>query len=245
VITMVEAYRFAPYGSKDSADSAEGVASDLSKGELVIMISGVSREFEGWEEGVAHLVKEDPILRALVETYPGEKLAPKDRPFETLVRSVVGQQISVKAAESVWLRFVGRLGEVSPEAILDCSVDELRACGLSGRKVEYVKGIADDPARCDPAQLTSLDDEDACRHLVAYRGVGEWTAQMFMIFALCRPDILSLKDIGLRRGVEKHYADGRRLSDQEIQNIAEPWRPWRSIATWYLWRSLDPIPVEY
>ena len=201
--------------------------------------------FPSWDEGIEFLAQSDSVLSGLIADYPGERLEPRGRPFETLVRSVVGQQISVKAAESVWKRFLTRVGEVSPDAILACTEAELRSCGLSLRKAEYVRGIAEHPELCDPERLSGLGDAEVCKELVRYRGVGEWTAQMFMIFTLCRPDILSLKDIGLRRGVERLYADGRRLSDDEITEIARPWRPWRSIATWYIWRSLDPIPVEY
>lgn len=201
--------------------------------------------FPGWDEGVEHLGRVDPVLRDLIASFPNERLVPRARGFETLIRAIVGQQISVKAAQSVWDRFVACCGEVSPSSIMAQSSEELRACGLSGRKVEYVQGIAGEPQRVDSESLGRLTDDEVLGELTSYRGVGPWTAEMFMIFTLCRPDVLSLKDIGLRRAVESQYGDGQRMTDEQITLIAEPWRPWRSVATWYLWRSLDPIPVEY
>ena len=201
--------------------------------------------FPQWQEGVQALCSADPVMARLIAQYPNEQMVPKGDLFQTLIRSIVGQQISVKAAQTVWDRFVGVCGETTPEAIVVCSEEHLRSAGLSRQKVSYILGIAREPERCDLARLHTLTDKEVLRELTEYRGVGEWTAQMCMMFALCRPDILSLKDIGLRRGVEKHYNEGVRMTDAEITAIAEPWRPWRSIATWYLWRSLDPIPVEY
>ena len=202
-------------------------------------------QFDGWDEGVSALCAADPVLKGLIEQFPGERLQPRGDLFQTLIRSIVGQQISVKAAQTVWDRFVAVVGTVAPESILACSEDELRAAGLSRMKVSYIIGISRDPDRCDMASLAVLPDEAVLKTLTAYRGVGEWTAQMCMMFSLCRTDILSLKDIGLRRGVEKHYNEGVRMTDEEIRKVAEPWHPWASVATWYIWRSLDPIPVEY
>ena len=202
-------------------------------------------QFAGWDEGVAALCAADPVLNTIIQQFPGERLQPRGDLFQTLIRSIVGQQISVKAAQTVWDRFVAIVGTVTPEAILAKSEDELRAAGLSQRKASYIQGIARAPERCDMATLSQLPDDAVLKSLTAYRGVGEWTAEMCMMFSLCRADILSLKDIGLRRGVEKHYNQGVRMTDDEIRAVAKPWHPWASIATWYIWRSLDPIPVEY
>ena len=201
--------------------------------------------FPGWCEGVTALVRADPVMGELIERLPNRQLEPRGDLFHTLVRAIVGQQISVKAAQTVWDRFVAVCGDVSPEAIVACSEEQIRSAGLSRMKASYILGIAREPARCSMETLASLSDEEVLKTLTVYRGVGEWTAQMCMIFSLCRPDILSLKDIGLRRGVERHYNGGERMTDAEIRAVAEPWRPWRSLATWYLWRSLDPVPVEY
>ena len=203
------------------------------------------KQFAGWDEGVSALCMADPVLKHIIQQFPGERLHPRGDLFQTLIRSIVGQQISVKAAQTVWDRFVGVVGRVTPEAIVARSEEDLRSAGLSQRKASYILGIAKDPDRCDMATLSGLSDEAVLKSLTAYRGVGEWTAQMCMMFSLCRPDILSLKDIGLRRGVERHYNDGVRMTDDEIRRVAKPWHPWASVATWYIWRSLDPIPVEY
>ena len=202
-------------------------------------------EFPHWAQAAEDLATADPVLARLISQFPGEQLAPKGQGFETLIRAIVGQQISVKAAQAVWDRTLECVGQITPSALLDADEDALRACGLSRQKVRYVRGIAEAPQLCDPTRLAELSDPEVLKQLTIYKGVGEWTAQMFMMFTLCRPDILSLKDIGLRRAVERHYANGKRLADDEIVAIAETWRPWRSVATWYLWRSLDPIPVAY
>ena len=204
-----------------------------------------TQTFPNWHEGVAHLLKVDPVLAAIIDRYPDGMLVPKGDLFQTLIRSIVGQQISVKAAQTVWDRFVAVCGEVTPGAIQACTEDALRGAGLSRMKASYIQGIAANPDPLNLSELMLCSDDDVLKRLTAYRGVGEWTAQMCMMFSLCRPDILSLKDIGLRRGVEKHYNAGVRMTDSEIRAVAAPWAPWRSIATWYLWRSLDPIPVEY
>lgn len=201
--------------------------------------------FPHWDQATIELTDRDPILAGIIDRFQDERLVPRGQGFETLIRAIVGQQISVKAAQAVWDRTVTCLGAVTPEAVVQAEEESLRACGLSRQKVRYLRGIAEAPEQCDAEGLAALSDGAVLEQLTAYKGVGEWTAQMFMIFTLCRPDVLSLKDIGLRRAVEGHYVDGRRLSDAEIQKIAEPWRPWRSVATWYLWRSLDPIPVVY
>jgi DNA-3-methyladenine glycosylase II len=197
-----------------------------------------------WEEAKEHL-QNDAVLGGIITDYPGEGLKPRGDLFFTLVRSIAGQQISVKAADSVWRRFMTLVQELSPENILSVAPEDLRKAGLSGRKIEYILGIATEGARLAETSWADMEDPEVLSRLCGLRGVGEWTAQMVMIFSLCRPDILPLADIGLQRAVEKHYAEGKRLSAEEITTIAEPWRPWRSVATWYLWRSLDPVPVDY
>jgi len=198
-----------------------------------------------WKEASEHLAETDPILGRIIVEYKGESLESRGDLFFTLIRSIAGQQISVKAADSVWARLVKKAGNIEPERLLALSAEELFSVGLSRRKVEYIHGIASQGARLAQIPWADLDDSQVIQHLTALRGVGEWTAQMVMIFALCRPDVLPLADIGLLRAVEKQYADGRRLPAEDVAKIAEAWRPWRSVATWYLWRDLDPVPVAY
>ncbi|NNM81547.1 MAG: DNA-3-methyladenine glycosylase 2 family protein [Burkholderiales bacterium] len=194
-----------------------------------------------WEEAKSGLAARDPVLAGIISKHPGVSLRRTSDPFSTLARSIVGQQISVKAAETVWGRFVGLLGEVTPGAVLCC--EELRSCGLSARKAEYLKDLAQhfDGGRFDG--WDRLPDEDLIRLLTTVRGIGRWTAEMFLIFQALRPDVLPLDDIGLQRAIRLHY--GEMLGRAEMKEIAGIWSPWRSVATWYLWRSLDPVPVEY
>lgn len=204
-----------------------------------------------WQKAKRHLIKNDPTLATIIRRYKGEMLESRGHAFQTLVRSIIGQQISVKAAESVWKRFEAAvnpsLGELAPQAILALPDETLRACGLSGSKVVYVKALATHFLEADiHAEDYWLPKTDAeiIKELSLIRGIGVWTAEMFLIFHLMRPDVLPLGDIGLLNAVAKLY-DIPAKDKKAIAAHAERWRPYRSVATWYLWRSLDPIPVKY
>ncbi|HQY28047.1 MAG TPA: DNA-3-methyladenine glycosylase [Burkholderiaceae bacterium] len=174
-------------------------------------------------------------------------LASRGDAFQTLARSIVGQQISVKAAQSVWDRFTAKAVEVAPARVVRMRSTTLRGCGLSGRKAEYLKDLAARfvSGEVDPAHWPAADDEAIIEELCCVRGIGRWTAEMFLIFNLLRPDVFPVDDIGLLRGIGTNYRDGQKVSRDEARAIGEAWRPWRTVATWYLWRSLDPLPVEY
>jgi len=179
--------------------------------------------------------------------HPRVYLEPRGQPFHTLARAIVGQQISVKAAQSVWNRFAGLVSVVSPESVLSVKRKELRSCGLSDRKVEYIADLAQHFA--DGAvhvhRWPQMSDEEVIEDLVQVRGIGRWTAEMFLMFNLLRPDVFPLGDLGLQKGLQLAYHGGRKISLKTMQRRGESLRPWRSVATWYLWRSLDPVPVEY
>lgn len=200
-----------------------------------------------WDQACVDLTANDPVMAQLIEMYPAVSLVGRGDAFHTLARSIVGQQISVKAADSVWLRLVAALPNVSSDAVLSVSVETLRACGLSARKVEYLKDLAEhqQAGRLEPSLWTTWDDEAIIRELVTIRGIGRWTAEMFLLFYLLRPNVLPLDDIGLIKGIALHYHNGERLPRADLIALAQRWQPWRSVATWYLWRSLDPVPVEY
>jgi DNA-3-methyladenine glycosylase II len=200
-----------------------------------------------WNEACKALAKQDPVLKQLIEEYSDARLRSRGSAFETLLRAIVGQQISVKAAQAVWSRFEDKVGVVTVEAVLAQGPAALRSCGLSRQKVDYIRDLARhfESGVINPRQFRSLDDEELIKRLCDVRGIGRWTAEMFLIFHLRRPDIYPLQDIGLIRAVEKHYLGGQRASKDEVVAAGEPWRPWRTVATWYLWRSLDPFPVEY
>lgn len=186
-------------------------------------------------------------MAELVERYAGASLVSRGDAFGTLARSIVGQQISVKAADAVWGRFVAQIGEVAPARVVAFGESGLEGCGLSRRKIEYLCDLAGHFAsgQLDPSTWGRLDDEEVIAELTAVRGIGRWTAEMFLIFHQLRPDIFPLDDIGLQRAVCDRYFAGEKQPRRVLAEFGERWRPWRLVATWYLWRSLDPVPVEY
>ena len=202
---------------------------------------------EYWPEAKAHLSKKDRVLRKLIKTYPDAMLNTRGDAFQTLARSIVGQQISVRAAQSVCDRFALCAGAVTPQRVLELPAEELRACGFSGQKVLYVKDLARhfEEGLIKPRRWTRLADEAVIEDLVRVKGIGRWSAEMFLLFRMMRPNILPVGDLGLQRAMEKHYNDGELLTKDEMRVIGEPWQPWSSVATWYLWRSIDPVPVTY
>ena len=204
-----------------------------------------------WDDACRHLRRRDRVLKRLIPQFGQARLSGRGDAFTTLARSVVGQQISVKAAQSVWERFAALAGggahPVDPQRVLVLSTQEMRGAGLSVRKAEYILDLARhfDEGRVHAGQWATMDDEAIIRELVAIRGIGRWTAEMFLIFHLMRPDVLPLDDLGLIKGISLNYFSGEPVSRAEAREVAEAWAPYRSVATWYLWRSLDPVPVDY
>lgn len=209
------------------------------------MLAGIRPPY--WDQACAQLAAADSALHALIYAHPQIHLLSRGDTFMTLARAITGQQISVKAAQSVWTRVLAMVGEVHPTGCAKLSVHALRGCGLSERKAQYIIELAGAfvSGRIDPARWQRLDDEAVIEELTALRGIGRWTAEMLLMFNLLRPDVLPLDDIGLLRAIGLHYGDGERAERTLAVQVAECWRPWRSVATWYLWRSLDPAPVEY
>jgi DNA-3-methyladenine glycosylase II len=200
-----------------------------------------------WPEAVEHLRASDPVLARIIAGFGSERLVWRDDPFLTLARSIVGQQISVAAASAVWRRFEDLMGRVEPRAVAGAAEEGLRRVGLSGRKVTYLKDLAGHflSGEIDPGSWAHMEDAAVVGELTRVKGIGQWTAEMFLIFGLLRPDVLPLDDIGLQRAMGLHYGAQRKLARDEMTRVAARWRPWRSVATWYLWRSLDPEPVDY
>ncbi|MDB9844925.1 DNA-3-methyladenine glycosylase [Burkholderiaceae bacterium] len=200
-----------------------------------------------WTAACDHLMKKDRVMRRLVPKYIGAAIETRGEPFVTLARSVVGQQISVKAAQSVWDRFSALMKTVNPRAVSKLTVEDMRAAGLSGRKVEYIKDLADyfQTGKVSVKQWDAMEDEAIIAELIAIRGIGRWTAEMFLMFYLRRPDVLPLDDVGLLNGISKLYFSDEPVSRSEVRDLARAWEPYRSVATWYIWRSLDPDPVAY
>ncbi|GGP27411.1 DNA-3-methyladenine glycosylase family protein [Silvimonas amylolytica] len=201
-----------------------------------------------WDEATAALAVADPVLGRLIAQFPNVSLRGRGDAWQTLARSIVGQQISVKAAESVWNRFLLALGgELSSAAVLALQTAQLRECGLSGRKVEYLQDLSRHhiEGRLDMSLWQGWDDETVIKELVAIRGIGRWTAEMFLMFSMLRPNILPLDDIGVINAIARLYNNGERMPPKAMRDLAERWQPWRSVATWYLWRSLEATPIEY
>jgi len=200
-----------------------------------------------WEQGKNYLIKKDKKLGRLIKSYPKDFLFSKSDPFLTLSRSIVGQQISVKAAQSVWDRLEIKIKKVSPQNIKKIHSNSLKSVGLSRQKVQYLKNLSDAfiKNKIKIKLWSKMNDEEIIQDLIQIKGIGRWTAEMFLIFNLCRADIFPLDDIGMIRGLCKIYNLNYPLNKSEVLKIGNKWKPYRSIATWYLWRSLDPIPVEY
>ena len=203
---------------------------------------------EYWDGAVAQLMRRDRILKKLIPKHPDIWLTSRGNPFITLARSIVGQQISVKAAESVWQRLLLECGKrPTPASVQKAGLEKLRAAGLSARKAEYVLDLSThfSEKRVQPTKWAKMEDEEVLVELTSIRGIGRWTAEMFLIFNLQRPDVLPLDDVGLLNAISLHYFSGEPVSRFEAREVSQAWQPWRTVATWYLWRSLDPVPVEY
>ncbi|HXZ55631.1 MAG TPA: DNA-3-methyladenine glycosylase 2 family protein [Burkholderiales bacterium] len=200
-----------------------------------------------WNRAKRELMRGDPVLARIIRAHPRIALEPRGEPFHTLARSIVGQQISVKAAASIWARVCELAPRMHPEEIAAARRAKLRACGLSERKAEYLTDLAQHflGGTLHLSAWERMGDEAVIAELVQVRGIGRWTAEMFLMFNLLRPDVLPLADLGLRRAIRIHYFRGRSVSPRTMRRTADAWAPWRSVATWYLWRSLDPVPVEY
>src|SRR5688500_12008884 len=194
---------------------------------------------EYWNRAKRVLARRDPVMAGIMRAHPKIFLARRGEPFLTLARAIVGQQISVKAAQSVWERLVACVGEGTPRSVLLKERPVLRACGLSDRKTEYIADLAQPFAdgSIHVHRWPQMSDEEIIAELVQVRGIGRWTAEMFLIFNLLRPDVFPLDDLGLQKGIRVTYFRGRKVSLARMRKLGESWRPWRSVATWYLWRS--------
>jgi DNA-3-methyladenine glycosylase II len=206
-----------------------------------------------WDDATRALGRIDPVLKRLIRKFPDVHLQRRGDPFTTIARAIVGQQISVKAAQTIWDRLATAVEAAGDPIRLDAArvgrtrLPTLRRCGLSERKALYVRDLARHfvTGALDPAMWPALSDEALIERLVDVKGIGRWTAEMFLIFHELRADVFPVDDIGVQRAIALHYNGGDRLSAAAMRELAVPWQPYRSVATWYLWRSLDPVPVEY
>ena len=200
---------------------------------------------EYWETAKKELSDNDIILSRIINKFDDLELISRGDIFFTLIRSIIGQQISVKAASTVWSRFTEKVGEITPKNILSVDFEDLRSCGLTQKKTEYVIGISESWHEYSLFDWNKMDDEEVIEKLIKLRGVGKWTAEMILIFTLLRPDVFPIGDIGMIRGIEKSYNSGVRMSNDELYALSEKWKPWRTVACCFMWRTVDPEPVEY
>ncbi|MBV7433553.1 DNA-3-methyladenine glycosylase [Cardiobacteriaceae bacterium TAE3-ERU3] len=186
-------------------------------------------------------------MASLIEAYPNSYVKSRGRPFETLIRAIVGQQISVKAADAIWARLTTHT-PIEVKHIQAINEEQLRSLGLSQRKAEYIHAVCAYFANNDihDSYFTQRSDEEIITELSSIRGIGRWSAEMFLIFTLMRPNVFPVDDIGLLRALERHYHHDEHLTPAKARNLyRERFEPWCSVATWYLWRSLDPAEIQY
>ena len=207
----------------------------------VIMVYDSSREPEWWDEACRHLSK-DEFLGEKVAKFDDVKMTSNGRVFETIIRSIIGQQISVAAADSIWNRFTQLVGNVEPNEILKQSFESIAGCGITRAKTSYIIGLAENSVDLLDFDW-SLESDIVMKHLVKFRGIGPWTAEMVMMFSLLKPDLFSIGDIALIRSC-KELNPALETKD-EVVEFAKRWSPYRTAACWFLWRMCDPEPVQY
>ncbi len=200
-----------------------------------------------WQEAKEYLTAQDNVLAYLIASYPSETMINYHDAFLTLFQAIIGQQISVNAAKAVTERLEILLGTISRETYLAAEEKALRQCGLSHQKISYITNICQgfEQGILTPQAWEDMSDLEVTKQLISIKGIGPWTAQMFLIFHLHRQDILPVSDLGLINAIQQHYGKENSLTKEQIQELSEPWKPYRTVATWYLWRSLDPLPVQY
>lgn len=200
-----------------------------------------------WEQATNELSMHDDVLGKIISGFKGAILRSHGNAFTTLARSIVSQQISVKAAESIWHKITTNVPEIAPQTIYDLEKNVLRGYGLSQRKTDYLQDLSLHFINNDLKEQNwhEMDDEALILELTRVNGIGRWTAEMFLIFHMLRPNVLPVNDLGLKRALSIHYNNNKPVSEKKMCKISAPWKPWRSVATWYLWSSLDSLPVEY
>lgn len=195
-----------------------------------------------WEQAIQELADNDGVMRNLILRFKGTFIYSHSDAFTTLARSIVGQQISVKAAESIWQKLITAVVEITPHRFYDTQRDALHNCGLSLRKADYLQDLSLHflDKELNKTAWQEMSDEAVIVKLMQIKGIGRWTAEMFLIFHLLRPNVLPLGDLGLQRALSLHYNTNQFTSRFEIQEITRLWKPWCSVATRHLWRSLEP-----
>ena len=201
-----------------------------------------------WYKAKRLLSKRDPILKKIIKKYNKGFLTTRNNPFFSLCRTIVGQQISTKAADSIWHKFEKKCKKkINPKTILKLSSQTLKSAGLSRQKVSYLKNIAKSfrNKSFNVRELKKMNDENAISYIINLKGLGVWSAEMFLMFNLNRPDIFPIQDIGLLRAISKNYKTSYPPSKRFLYKISRLHSGYRTVFTWYMWRSIDPTDVEY
>jgi DNA-3-methyladenine glycosylase II len=191
---------------------------------------------------IRHLKTADPVMAAIIEQVGPYRPRHATPDFENLARSIAYQQLHGKAAATIFGRLLTACEAcLTPESVLKLTIEQMRACGLSKQKLSYIRDLAEKTISGDVnfEQVPSMDDEDVIEHLTRVKGIGRWSAQMFLMFALKRPDVMPTVDLGINMAIKRAYRKRKVPKPAQILKIAEPWRPYRSVACWYLWRSMD------
>ena len=201
-----------------------------------------------WYKAKKILSRRDPVLRKIIKKYNKGFLTTRNKPFFSLCRTIVGQQISVKAADSIWKKFeIKCKKKITPKVVINLHSRSLKSAGLSRQKISYLKNIAKNfqNKSFNVYDLQKIDDEKAIEYIIRLKGLGVWSAQMFLMFNLNRPDIFPIKDIGLIRAISKNYKVSYPPSKRFLEKISKVHLGYRTVFTWYMWRSIDPTDVEY
>ena len=201
-----------------------------------------------WHKAKKILSKRDPVFKKIIKKYNKGFLTSRNRPFFSLCRTIIGQQISTKAADSIWSKFEMKCKKkIIPQVVIKLSSRSLKSAGLSHQKISYLKNISKSfkNKTFKVSELKKMKDEEAISYITQLKGLGEWSAQMFLMFNLNRSDIFPTKDIGLIRAISKNYKVSYPPSDKFLKKISKLHSGYRTVFTWYMWRSIDPVDVEY
>ena len=201
-----------------------------------------------WHKAKKILSKRDPVFKEIIKKYKKGFLTTRNNPFFSLCRTIVGQQISTKAADSIWSKFEKKCNKrIIPNTVLKLSSRTLKSVGLSRQKVSYLKNIAKNfkNKSFSVREIKKMNDEEAINYVTKLRGLGVWSAEMFLMFNLNRPNIFPIKDIGLLRAISKNYKTSYPPSKRFLDKISRLHAGYRTVFTWYMWRSIDPVDVDY
>ena len=208
----------------------------------------MSKPLKYWFKAKKTLSKRDPILKKIIKKYKKGYLTSRNNPFFSLCRTIIGQQISTKAADSIWSKFEKKCKKkIHPDVVIKLNSASLKKAGLSRQKISYLKNIAKSfkNKTFNVEKLKNMDDEKAIEYITQLKGLGIWSAQMFLMFNLNRSDIFPVKDIGLLRAISKNYKTSYPPSKRFLKKISKLHLGYRTVFTWYMWRSIDPVDVEY